>query len=426
MMLIVRREGRKLQRYVHLGTGNYHTGTARLYTDIGLMTANPEIGEDAPHVPAAFRSGALVQLSWLLQSPFTLHAALLAKTARETALAREGWPARIIAKMNALNEPQVMRALLEASQAGVQIDLIVRGACSLRPGVPGFSDNIRASIVGRFLRTQPATGSATTASRKSTVPAPTGWSATSLRRIETCFRSWTRRWRNASTMRNWPTTWPTTPGLAIEQRRQLRTHPTRRGPDAVFGPERTAGHAMPMTSTSLRDGELLAAIDLGSNSFHMVVARAVLGQLRIIDRLRETVRMASGLNAKGDLDPAARERALGCLSRFGERIHNIPPHRVRAIATNTVRQLRNPQAFLIPAETALGHGIEVVSGREEARLIYLGVAHGMPPRKRAGWSSTSAVVRPNSSSAAVSSHWSAKASRWAASPRPGVSFPMAA
>ena len=136
---------------------------------------------------------------------------------------------------------------------------------------------------------------------------------------------------------------------------------------------------MPLTSTSLRDGELLAAIDLGSNSFHMVVARAVLGQLRIIDRLRETVRMASGLNAKGDLDPAARERALACLSRFGERIHTLPPHRVRAIATNTVRQLRNPQAFLIPAETALGHGIEVVSGREEARLIYLGVAHGMPP-----------------------------------------------
>ena len=153
MMLIVRREGRKLQRYVHLGTGNYHTGTARLYTDIGLMTANPEIGEDV-HRMFQQLSGLVpsFKLSWLLQSPFTLHAALLAKTARETALAREGRPARIIAKMNALNEPQVMRALLEASQAGVQIDLIVRGACSLRPGVPGFSDNIRVrSIVGRFL-----------------------------------------------------------------------------------------------------------------------------------------------------------------------------------------------------------------------------------------------------------------------------------
>lgn len=136
---------------------------------------------------------------------------------------------------------------------------------------------------------------------------------------------------------------------------------------------------MPLTQDILREGELLAAIDLGSNSFHMVVARSVLGQLRIIDRLRETVRIGSGLRANGDLDPAARERALLCLARFGERIHSLPPQRVRAIATNTVRQLRNPLAFLVPAETALGHGIEVVSGREEARLIYLGVAHGVPP-----------------------------------------------
>lgn len=136
---------------------------------------------------------------------------------------------------------------------------------------------------------------------------------------------------------------------------------------------------MPLTDTALRDGELMAAIDIGSNSFHMVVARNVLGQLRIVDRLRETVRMASGLRGNGELDPAARERALICLARFGERIRSLPPHRVRAIATNTVRQLRNPASFLIPAETALGHGIEVVSGREEARLIYLGVAHGMPP-----------------------------------------------
>ncbi len=134
-----------------------------------------------------------------------------------------------------------------------------------------------------------------------------------------------------------------------------------------------------MTDTALRDGELMAAIDIGSNSFHMVVARNVLGQLRIVDRLRETVRIASGLRGNGDLDAAARERALVCLARFGERIHSLSPHRVRALATNTVRQLRNPAAFLIPAETALGHGIEVVSGREEARLIYLGVAHGMPP-----------------------------------------------
>ncbi|MEE7546371.1 exopolyphosphatase [Xanthomonas sp. Kuri4-1] len=133
-------------------------------------------------------------------------------------------------------------------------------------------------------------------------------------------------------------------------------------------------------SPPLQDGDLLAAIDLGSNSFHMVIARYVLGQLQVVDRLRETVRMADGLDGKGGLSNEARQRALECLARFGQRIREVPSLRVRALATNTVRQLRSPQTFLMPAETALGHAIEVVSGREEARLIYLGVAHAQPPK----------------------------------------------
>lgn len=142
---------------------------------------------------------------------------------------------------------------------------------------------------------------------------------------------------------------------------------------------------MPTEATPpLKDGDLLAAVDLGSNSFHMVVARYLMGQLRIVDRIKETVRLAEGLDGQGGLDPLVMPRALDCLARFGQRIRTLPAPRVRAIATNTVRQLANPQAFLMPAETALGHGIEVVAGREEARLIYLGVAHGNPldPGKR--------------------------------------------
>jgi exopolyphosphatase/guanosine-5'-triphosphate,3'-diphosphate pyrophosphatase len=139
-------------------------------------------------------------------------------------------------------------------------------------------------------------------------------------------------------------------------------------------------NAYPTSKLPLADGDLLAAVDLGSNSFHMVVARYVLGQLRIVDRLRETVRMAEGLDRKGGMAPEVRQRALECLSRFGQRVRDIPPQRVRAIATNTVRRLANPQAFLMPAETALGHAIEVVAGREEARLIYLGVAHAQPSK----------------------------------------------
>jgi polyphosphate kinase len=153
MMLIVRREGRALRRYVHLGTGNYHAGTARLYTDIGLMTCDPDITADV-HGLFQQLSGLApaIKLKRLMTSPFTLHKGLLKKIEREAKLARAGKAGRIIAKMNSLNEANVIRALYDASQAGVKIELIVRGACCLRPGVPGLSDNISVrSVVGRFL-----------------------------------------------------------------------------------------------------------------------------------------------------------------------------------------------------------------------------------------------------------------------------------
>jgi exopolyphosphatase/guanosine-5'-triphosphate,3'-diphosphate pyrophosphatase len=137
-------------------------------------------------------------------------------------------------------------------------------------------------------------------------------------------------------------------------------------------------NARPAPPPAAGDDALLAAVDLGSNSFHMVVARSVLGQLRIVDRIKEHVRLAEGLD-EGRLSDEAMARARDCLQRFGQRLSSLPPGRVRAIATNTVRQLRDPRAFLGPAEDALGHAIEVVSGREEARLIWLGVAHGNPP-----------------------------------------------
>ncbi|TCT24334.1 polyphosphate kinase 1 [Thermomonas haemolytica] len=153
MLLIVRREGNALRRYVHLGTGNYHSGTARAYTDFSLMTADPAIGQDV-HLIFQQLSGlaAPLKLQRLLQSPFTLHQGVLDRIAREAAHARAGKPGRIVAKMNALNEASVVRALYEASQAGVEIDLVVRGACALRPGIPGVSEHIRVrSVVGRFL-----------------------------------------------------------------------------------------------------------------------------------------------------------------------------------------------------------------------------------------------------------------------------------
>lgn len=135
-----------------------------------------------------------------------------------------------------------------------------------------------------------------------------------------------------------------------------------------------------MSVLPLKNGDMLAAIDLGSNSFHMVVAQQQLGQLRIVDRLREMVRMAEGLDAKGKLDRKVEDRAIACLERFGQRIRGIPAVHVRALATNSVRALAEPQSFLVRAEAALGHAIEVVAGREEARLVYLGVAQANPTR----------------------------------------------
>jgi polyphosphate kinase len=153
MLMVVRREDGKLKRYVHLGTGNYHPRTARLYTDFGLFTANEEICTDVNQVFAQLTSlGKAGKLRHLWQSPFSLHNQVLIAIRNETKLAKAGKPAHIIAKMNALLEPETIMALYEASQAGVKVDLIVRGVCALRPGVPGLSENIRVcSVIGRFL-----------------------------------------------------------------------------------------------------------------------------------------------------------------------------------------------------------------------------------------------------------------------------------
>ncbi|MGA0839477.1 MAG: polyphosphate kinase 1 [Pseudomonadales bacterium] len=153
MSLVVRREGRILKRYVHLGTGNYHAGTARAYTDYGLFTCRHTLALDVQRLFQQLTSlGRNANLRTILQSPFTLHRSMLAFIEGEIRAARAGRPARVVAKMNALVEPEVIQALYRASQAGVTVELIVRGVCALRPGIVGISDNIRVrSIVGRFL-----------------------------------------------------------------------------------------------------------------------------------------------------------------------------------------------------------------------------------------------------------------------------------
>jgi len=123
--------------------------------------------------------------------------------------------------------------------------------------------------------------------------------------------------------------------------------------------------------------DVLAAVDLGSNSFHMIIARVVNGQLHTLDRLREMVQLGAGLNKKNYLSEVAQQRAIACLQRFGQRLSSMPKGSVRAVGTNTLRQAQNAKQFLSAAQQALGHSIEVIGGGEEARLIYLGVAHSL-------------------------------------------------
>ncbi len=153
LLLVVRREPGGIRRYCHLGTGNYHPRTARQYTDYGLFTADDDIGHDVHELFLQLTSLTQTpKLKRLVQSPFSMHEMVLSKLARETEHARAGRAARVIAKMNALVDRHTIEALYRASHAGVKIDLIVRGVCALRPGIPGVSENITVrSIVGRFL-----------------------------------------------------------------------------------------------------------------------------------------------------------------------------------------------------------------------------------------------------------------------------------
>lgn len=133
-----------------------------------------------------------------------------------------------------------------------------------------------------------------------------------------------------------------------------------------------------MTPRTQPEPEVIAAVDLGSNSFHMVVARFAHGQITVIDRIREMVRLASGLDDAGRLAAASQEAALSCLRRFGQRLREMHADRVRVVGTNTLRRARNTARFLQRAGRALGHPVEIISGIEEARLIYLGASHTLP------------------------------------------------
>ena len=189
MCMIIRREGRRLKRYVHLGTGNYHERTSRSYTDFGLFSSDQELGQDVQKIFQQIAAlGKAGKLKALLQSPFTLHSGMLEQIEAERQKALQGQPGLIQAKMNALTEPKIIHALYEASQAGVRVDLIVRGVCCLLPGVSGVSDNIRVrSVVGRFLEHMRVYCFGVDEERKVFLSSADWMDRNFFRRVEACF-----------------------------------------------------------------------------------------------------------------------------------------------------------------------------------------------------------------------------------------------
>lgn len=189
LMLIQRREGSELVRYAHLGTGNYHTGNARLYTDYSLLTSDLVLCEDVHKLFSQLTGmGKVQRLKKLLHAPFTLKKTLIELIGNETAHAEAGRPAQIIIKVNAITDAKLIRALYKASIAGVQIDLIVRGMCCLRPGVPGISQNIRVrSVIGRFLEHSRAYWFANNGEERLYLASADLMERNLDRRVETCF-----------------------------------------------------------------------------------------------------------------------------------------------------------------------------------------------------------------------------------------------
>ncbi|MFI3188470.1 RNA degradosome polyphosphate kinase [Crenothrix sp. D3] len=198
MCLVLKREGKELRNYVHLGTGNYHTRTAELYTDYGLFSCDKDLGEDVRQVFAQLTSlGKVTKLHKLLQSPFTLHKGLLEKIEREINHAKAGKPAKIIIKVNSLVEEQAIQALYRASQAGVEIKLMVRGVCCLRPNIVGVSENIEVrSIIGRFLEHARIYAFANDGNQEVYASSADLMNRNMFRRVEVCFPIESKRLSN--------------------------------------------------------------------------------------------------------------------------------------------------------------------------------------------------------------------------------------